>query len=139
MAVSETNGKVSLRILLGLLVAAVWWWLDQRRPSYDLHPKLGEIAQDIGLVARVPVVVFGHTHQATCESLGSVIWLNPGSWEHLAHRGMHAESDHEEHSVHYGQVCLDPGGISVELKWYTPKNRKQGLVRTRRATFRASP
>ena len=139
MAMSETNGRLSLSILLGLLVASAWWWLDQRRPTYDLHPKLGQIAQDIGLVARVPVVVFGHTHQATCESLGSVIWLNPGSWEHLAHSHRHSHSVHGDHSVHYGQIAVDTRGISVDLKWYSPKSRKRGLVRTRRATFRAAP
>lgn len=138
IALSESNVRLSLSILLALLAAGAWWWLDQRRPTIDLHPKLGEIAQEIGLVARVPVVVFGHTHQATCESLGNVIWLNPGSWEHLAHAQSSEVDDIARRTVHYGEVRLDPKGISVELKWYAPQTRDGGLVRVRRATFRGA-
>lgn len=138
MALSTSHGSLALGILLSLLATALWWWLDQSRPIIDLHPRLGEIAQEIGRIARVPVVIFGHTHQATCESLGNVIWLNPGSWEHVALDHDAEEPKMARNTVHFGQVCLDETGVSVELKWYQPKSRAHGLVRTRRATFRGA-
>ena len=82
---SNYHARFSFGLLLGLFAMALWWFLDRGRPHADLHPQLGNIANDIGRIARVRFVVFGHTHQATCESHGRVIWLNPGSWEHLAH------------------------------------------------------
>ena len=114
---------------------ALWWFLDRGRPHADLHPQLGDIANDIGRIARVPIVVFGHTHQATCESHGRVIWLNPGSWEHLAHDGHH---DEEPGLVHYGEISRLDSGVSAELRWFSVVNKKHGLVKRRIATFRGA-
>ncbi|MGB0647021.1 MAG: hypothetical protein ACPGQS_07590 [Bradymonadia bacterium] len=135
LAMSNYHARFSFALLLGLFAMALWWFLDRGRPHADLHPQLGDIANDIGRIARVPIVVFGHTHQATCESHGRVIWLNPGSWEHLAHDGHH---DEEPGLVHYGEISRLDSGVSAELRWFSVVNKKHGLVKRRIATFRGA-
>ncbi len=135
LAISGHHARFSFALMLGLFAVGLWWFLDRSRPHADLHPHLGEIAQQIGRIVRVPIVVFGHTHQATCESHGRVIWLNPGSWEHLVHGTNHGP--HEESGiVHFGDITTSPEGVCAELRWFNVNDQRQGLVKRRMATFR---
>ena len=45
--------------------------VDPHRLQAPLHERLKRITPD--------VVVFGHTHQPFCETLGGILFLNPGS------------------------------------------------------------
>ena len=137
LAVSDHHAPFSFALMLGLFAVGLWWFLDRSRPHADLHPKLGEIAQEIGRIARVPIVVFGHTHQATCESHGRVIWLNPGSWEHLVHGGHHGESEHNG-LVHFGEITKTAQGVCAELKWFNVNDQEYGHAKRRVATFRGA-
>jgi UDP-2,3-diacylglucosamine pyrophosphatase LpxH len=69
----------------------VWIYLSKIRPPQDCDPLLGEKANQIGDIAQVPLVVFGHTHHATLQKEGDVRFLNPGTWEELPRK----EDDHE--------------------------------------------
>jgi UDP-2,3-diacylglucosamine pyrophosphatase LpxH len=135
LAVSDHHARFSFAVVLGLSALGLWWFLDRSRPHAELHPQLGGIAQEVGRVVRVPIVVFGHTHQATCESHGRVIWLNPGSWEHLAHGQAH-DSNADGARVHFGEITTTEQGVCAELRWYNVIDQAQGLSKRRMATFR---
>jgi hypothetical protein len=137
LAISDYHARFSFAVVLGLSALGLWWLLDRSRPDADLHPKLGGIAQEIGRIVSVPIVVFGHTHQATCESHGRVIWLNPGSWEHLVHGAGHGSTEHSTR-VHFGEITTTEEGVCAELRWFNVTNQTQGLSKRRMATFRVA-
>ena len=132
MAFSAHSKRGSAMVLFGLFIVALWRWLDRSRPRVQLHPHLGTIASQIGRFARVPLVIFGHTHTPCCESHHRVIWLNPGSWEHLSSLKRGAN----KMPVHFGLVSIRDDGLSAALMSYHPKTRKMALKRVRKATFR---
>ncbi len=87
---------VSIVASLGTLAAGVfgWRWLARARPVADIHPLLAAIARRIARLTGARVVVFGHTHRPILERAGDrARWLNPGSWEHLPRRRVHAEAE----------------------------------------------
>jgi putative phosphoesterase len=45
--------------------------VEPHEPSDDLQARIGS--------GRVDVVVFGHTHRTFCQTLGGVLFLNPGA------------------------------------------------------------
>ena len=80
-----------LSLLSGsILVSLVWVGLAKLRPAQDPHPHMSEVAQKIGQITDVPLVVLGHTHRPVLQDDGEVKWLNPGSWEHLPRSHGHA-------------------------------------------------
>lgn len=87
-----TSGWVLyLSLFLGAVVLSlIWVGLAKLRPSQDPHPLMSEVAQKIGQITDVPLVVLGHTHRPVLQDDGDVKWLNPGSWEHLPRSNGHA-------------------------------------------------
>ena len=71
------------------LISLVWVGFSKLRPAQDPHPQMAGVAQRIGAITNVPLVVLGHTHRPTLEQQGDVNWLNPGSWEHLPRAPKH--------------------------------------------------
>ncbi len=72
-----------------ILFSLIWVGFARLRPAQDPHPQMSEVAQKIGQITDVPLVVLGHTHRPVLEDDGEVKWLNPGSWEHLPRASGH--------------------------------------------------
>ena len=82
-----------VELIICTTFVGIWRYLNELRPSQDPHPLLGDIAQQIGDITGVPLVVFGHTHQPTLTDEGDVQWLNPGSWEHMPRAPTHGPDE----------------------------------------------
>lgn len=72
-----------------VILSFLWVGFARLRPSQDPHPQMSGVAQQIGSITDVPLVVLGHTHRSVLEKEGDVNWLNPGSWEHLPRAPVH--------------------------------------------------
>ena len=92
LILSLTSGWLMLSLLGSgsLLLSFVWVGLSRLRPMQDPHPMMSSVAERIGEITDVPLVVLGHTHRPVLEREGQVNWLNPGSWEHLPRVPKHA-------------------------------------------------
>jgi UDP-2,3-diacylglucosamine pyrophosphatase LpxH len=99
-------------VVAGLLLAGLF---DRTRPIIDVHPILGRVAQKIGHLTGVPIVVFGHTHHPILTTVPNVSWLNPGSWEHVPYETVHAAGDPCTCSARYGLIQGASTSVSVRL------------------------
>ncbi len=104
-----------------------WLTLAQPRPPQDTHPLLGDIAQQIGDITGVPLVVFGHTHHPTLTEREGVRWLNPGSWEHLPRSQTHAPDEPCTCGAKFGVVTGEGADLSVGLYQWCEVRRSAEL------------
>jgi|GEM_PF-399146 len=113
-------------------VGVAWVTLAQLRPPQDTHPLLGDIAQQIGDITGVPLVVFGHTHHPTLTERDGVRWLNPGSWEHLPRSESHAPDQPCTCGAKFGVVRGEGAEMRVGLYQWCEVRRAAELVRDER-------
>lgn len=133
---SVTEGWVwGLGLMVGaLLIGVIWLMLVQLRPPQDTHPLLGDIAQQIGEITGVPLVIFGHTHHPTLTREGDVRWLNPGSWEHLPRAHKHRESEPCTCSAKFAVVQGEHDEMSVGLYQWCEVRQRAELIQTQAHT-----
>ena len=129
--VTCTDGLV-LWVSLGVgatLTSLVWVGLSRIRPTHDPHPLMASVAERIGEIADVPLVVLGHTHQPTLEQQGQVNWLNPGSWEHLPRAPKHAPDAPCTCVAKFGVVSGEGESLEVGLYQWCSVRRSASEIR----------
>ena len=113
-----------------LTFTITWVILAQFRPPQDTHPLLGDIAQKIGDITGVPLVVFGHTHQHALKEEGEVQWLNPGTWEHLPRSPAHGPDEPCTCSAKFAVIKGEGASMDVGLyRWCNIKKVSTLLIR----------
>ncbi len=70
---------VGVPLGLGVAIASVWGIRRRRKPRNVYRDQLS-VAASIGQVTEVPLVLMGHSHNATLERVGDVVYGNSGSW-----------------------------------------------------------
>jgi len=128
---SVTEGWIwGLGLVAGaLLFGVIWLVLVQLRPPQNTHPLLGEIAQQIGEITGVPLVIFGHTHHPTLTEEGGVRWLNPGSWEHLPRAQRHGPDEPCSCSAKFAVVSGEREDMDVGLFLWCEVRQRAEQVR----------
>jgi UDP-2,3-diacylglucosamine pyrophosphatase LpxH len=120
----------ALGLIIGLgITSFLWILLVQLRPTQNTHPLLGDIAQQIGDITGVPLVVFGHTHHPTLEEHQDTQWLNPGTWEHLARTPKHKPDEPCTCSAKFAVVKGEGNDMEVGLyQWCTIRKDSELLL-----------
>lgn len=130
LLLSFTSGwRLFAGITLGsLLISLVWVGFSKLRPAQDPHPQMAGLAQRIGAITDVPLVVLGHTHRPTLEREGDVNWLNPGSWEHLPRAPKHAPDAPCTCVAKFGVVRGEGDSLEVGLYQWCSARRSAHLI-----------
>ena len=111
-----------------IILSLVWVGLARLRPAQDPHPQMAALAEQIGSITNVPLVVLGHTHQPVLEREGEVNWLNPGSWEHLPRAPTHAPDEPCTCVAKFGVVKGEGDALEVGLYKWCSANRSAHLI-----------
>ena len=111
-----------------IIVSLVWAGLSRLRPAQDPHPHMAALAEQIGEITNVPLVVLGHTHQPILEREGEVNWLNPGSWEHLPRVPTHGPDEPCNCVAKFGVVKGEGDSLEVGLYRWCSANRSTHLI-----------
>jgi UDP-2,3-diacylglucosamine pyrophosphatase LpxH len=118
-----------LCLSLGLVfISLSWIGLSRLRPIQDPHPYMSEVAQKIGEITDVPLVVLGHTHRPVLENDGDVKWLNPGSWEHLPRSPGHAPDAPCTCAAKFGVIKGEGDDMEVGLYQWCSEKKSADLI-----------
>jgi len=89
------------------LVTSVSLLIMPLTKNIDLGSHLQQVAERVGALMKVPIVIFGHHHRCVDRTWGGGRYLNTGAWVNTGMEGNHA---------HVALIRTEEGALSATLK-----------------------